>query len=304
MNWFLLALIGPFLWAISNHIDKFLLEKYFKNKGVGSLMMYSSLIGIVIAPVFFIIRPDVLNIGFSNMLIMFALGISSFVFIWLYMKAMQNDEASIVVPFFQLIPVFAYIIGYFILGEVLTTTQVIAMFLIIFGASLLSVEIGEDNRFRIRKQTLFLMLIACLISAIEQVAFKYVILQEDFWVSSFWTYVGLVSVGLFMFITIKEYRDDFMYSLKNNSRAILSLNLSNEILTIVGNVTATFAYLLAPVTLVLLVGSYQPIFVFIFGVLLTLFFPKISVEKIKLKHFMQKFVAIAVMAVGTYFLFV
>ncbi|MCK9282633.1 MAG: hypothetical protein M0P71_18605, partial [Melioribacteraceae bacterium] len=83
----------------------------------------------------------------------------------------------------------------------------------------------------------------------------------------------------------------------------LSLNFTNEALTIVGNLLESFAMMLAPVALVLLVNSYQPIFVFAIGILITLFIPKLSAEKIELKHLIQKIIAFVIMGVGTYLLF-
>lgn len=226
------------------------------------------------------------------------------VFVWSYLMAMEDEEASVVIPFFQLIPVFAYILGYFFLGETLTHIQIFAMLLIIAAASVLSFEIDDDNKFKLRKKTVFFMTISSLTAAIESVLFKYVILEEDFWVSSFWSFVWIGVLGIIMLLTIKTYRSDFLYILKNNSKKIMSLNMLNEVMTIVGNVTTSFATLLAPIALVLLVNAYQPVFVFIIGILLTLFFPKITTEKIKLKHVVQKVVVIGVMMVGTYMLFV
>lgn len=38
MNWFLIALIPPTVWAATHHFDKYLLSKYFKGGGVGALL--------------------------------------------------------------------------------------------------------------------------------------------------------------------------------------------------------------------------------------------------------------------------
>ena len=49
-NWFLLALIAPILWSIVNHIDKYMLSKYLKGRGVGALLIFSALASFVILP--------------------------------------------------------------------------------------------------------------------------------------------------------------------------------------------------------------------------------------------------------------
>ena len=69
-----------------------------------------------------------------------------------------------------------------------------------------------------------------------------------------------------------------------------------------GNIAFSFAYLLAPIALVLLTQSFQPFFVLVIGIILTLFFPKISVEKIEAKHLWQKVIAIFITGIGAYML--
>ena len=43
MNWLLLAFLGPVLWAVSTHIDKYLVERFFKDSGVGRDLSQSGL---------------------------------------------------------------------------------------------------------------------------------------------------------------------------------------------------------------------------------------------------------------------
>jgi drug/metabolite transporter (DMT)-like permease len=304
MSWFWLAIIGPVLYSVGNHIDKFLIEKYFKARSMGSLILFSSMIGLFVAPIIFIFKPNVLNIGLFNIFVLFVSAVMYLVFLWSYFKAMENDEASIVIPFFQLIPVFAFILGYFFLGETITKIQFFAMFLILAGATVLSFEIDEENKFKLRRNTVLFMILSSFASAIDSVIYKYVILQEDFWISSFWTYIFIGFIGAVILVTFKVYRRDFLYILKHNSSKIIGLNVLNEGLSIVGNLAITFATLLAPVALVLLANAYQPVFVLIIGILLTIFFPKIVSEKIQLKHLIQKILVIGVMLIGTYLLFI
>jgi drug/metabolite transporter (DMT)-like permease len=304
MNWIILALLGPIFWSIGNHIDKFLIEKYFKVNGTGILLIFSSLIGIVVAPLFFLIKPEVLEISYFNMGIVLVSGMLGAVVLWLYFKALEDDEVSVVVPFMQLIPVFAYVLGYFILGETLTTVQILAMACIIFGASVLSFEIDEENKFRLRKKTILFMTTGALISAFDSVIFKYVLLEENFWISTFWAYIGLSIFGLGIFLFSSKSRNGFIHAWKTNSKKIIGINFLNEFLTVIGNVSFTFAYLMAPVALVLLFNAYQPVFVLLIGIFLTLFFPKLGTEKIKVKHLLQKIFVIGIMLIGTYFLFI
>lgn len=304
MYWFFFTLIGPFLYAICNHIDKILLEKYFKDGGVGTLMLFSSLLSGLVLPLIFWIDSTVVDVDFINMFTLTAVSILYTAVLWFYFLALKDEEASITIVFYQLVPVFGLILGYFILGEVLTKLQLIAMSIIIFGTTIVSFEIDNDNNFKLRKQTIKYMLIATICWALGSVIFKKVALEENVWRSLFWEHAALAVLGIILFTFVRSYRDNFIAVWKKNSRAVISLNFTNEIIYMAGTIIFSFAYLMAPISLVLLGNSYQAIFVFLIGIILTLFFPKVSVEKIQTRNLWQKGFAIAVTCVGTYLLLI
>jgi drug/metabolite transporter (DMT)-like permease len=177
------------------------------------------------------------------------------------------------------------------------------MAVIILGTSIVSFEIDADNKFRMRGNTIFFMVFAALCWALESVIFKVVALEENVVRSLFWEHLMLALAGVVIFLAVRSYRRHFMAALKSNSAGILGLNFANESLYMLGNVAFSFAYLLAPVALVLLTESYQPLFVLAIGIFLTIFFPRLTNEKIHLRHLGQKLLAIAVTGIGTYLLF-
>jgi hypothetical protein len=46
MNWLFYAFSGPLMWAASTHIDKYLVERYFKHSTVTVLLVFTALIGL------------------------------------------------------------------------------------------------------------------------------------------------------------------------------------------------------------------------------------------------------------------
>lgn len=301
---FLLILVGPLLWAIGNHIDTFLISKYFKDKGVGTLLIFSSIIGLITLPVLVAIRPEVFDISLTNSVFLLIDGVLSVVVMWLYFKSLESNTASSVVPMYQITPVFVYIFGYFVLGELLGMVQLFAMFLIVAGAFILSIEGGAGLGIKINYRATLFMLVAVTIAAFQAVLFKFVILEEDFWVSFFWYYVGLSLIGCSLLIFHKQYRSEFFESIKKNSKIILGLNILNELMTIIGTVIFTYTYLYVPVTVTNLLGSYQSVFVLVIGIVLSRFMPKLTNEKFTTRTIIQKFAAILLMMSGTYFLLV
>jgi drug/metabolite transporter (DMT)-like permease len=302
MLWFFIALIGPFMYALTNHIDKILLDKYFKQGGVGTILLFNSLFAVVVLPLFFLADRTVLSVGGTQILALAVVGILNVLVLWFYLLALKEEEASITIVFYQLVPVFGCILGYFILGEILTKLQLIAMAIVLLGTTVISIEIDEENKFKFRGKTILPMLAASFFWALGSVIFKAVAIEENVWRSLFWEYSMLLVVGIFIFVFIRSYRENFLSAIRYNSKTILSISFANEFLYILGNLAFAFAYMLAPIALVLLTDSFQSIFVLIIGVILTIFFPKISVEKIQGKYLWPKIIAICITGIGTYLL--
>lgn len=302
MSWFFIAIIAPFFYSITNHIDKVLLEKHFKDGGVGTLILFSSLLTAIALPVLIFIDPTVLDISFTNAIILTLVGLMNMLVLWFYLLALRDDEASIVIVFYQLVPLIGLVLGYFILGEVISSRELLAMAIIILGTTIIAFEIDDDNNFKLRKRTIWLMTAASFFWALESVIFKMVMLEENLWRSLFWEHVAMTAVGVAVFLVVDQYRNHFIKALKTNSQAIISLNFANEGLYMVGNWVSSYAYLLAPIALILLTESFQPIFVFAIGIFLTLFFPKITAERILLRDILQKLAAILITGYGTWLL--
>jgi len=300
MSWFLIALIGPILYAIANHTDKYLIEKYLKGGAVGSLIIFSSIFSIVAVPVVLLIHPSVFGVDVFHGIILTINGMLVVLAVLCYFYALKKDEVSYVVPFYQTIPIFGFILGYLILGETISVIQAIASVVIILGALVLSFELGDKIRFK--KEVVLLMLTASILYAINSVVFKSIALNDGFWLSTFWSLIGKIILGVIFFVFIKTYRFQFIEMIKENKIVVLGLNSLSETMFIIAESVTGYATLLAPLVLVLLVNSFQPLFVFVIGVLLTLFLPKISQESLSKKNLIQKVIGIGLIIVGTCFI--
>jgi len=295
MNWFLVALATPVLHAIANHIDKHLISKYFQGGAVGTLVLFTSIFALLAMPVIYLLNPLVAHFDSQTSLIILN-GFLSLAYVIFYLYALFDDEASFVAPFFQLVPVFGFILGYFILGETLLTHQVVASLLIIFGAMILAFDIG--NKFRLKKKLLVLMLSSSLLYAASGVIFKLFSGETDFSTTLFWNMAGQVLLGLILFILVRSYRTQFIAVIRENTLSILGLNLLNGLIILAGDIFLFYALLLAPVALVLSVSGVQPLFVFIFGILLTRFLPSFGAESMEKKVLTQKIIGILVIVLG------
>lgn len=302
MSWFLIALVPPAIWGITNHFDKYLISKYFKGGGIGALMVFSSIIGLFILGIIGLIHPEVLAYPVARGLL---ISLNGFVYLLAtlpYYYALKKDEASVSVPMLQLIPVFTYFLAWVILGETLSGAQLFGGILIIFGAVIISLDLSEMKKISVKKEILCLMTISSFFFSINFIFFKYFAINASFWVTSFWEYIGFAIFSFLLLVFVKKYRDEFFFVVRKNKLTVLTLNGINEILNIVAKVSFNFASLLAPIALIWMVGGFQPFFVLFYGVILTIFFPKISKENISKKQLIHKILAISIMFAGTFFI--
>jgi drug/metabolite transporter (DMT)-like permease len=301
MNWFLIALLGPALWALVNHIDKYIISKYFTGRGVGSLVLFTSLSGLIIS--LFIIVLDFGQIFIRPMSALY-IGINGAILVAAfipYLYALENEEASWASSLYQLIPVFGYILALVFLGENLTTLQIIASLIVIIGAIFISIDFSE--KIQLKTKPFLLMLLSSFMLALNGLIFKMVALNEPFWGTAFWEYVGGGIFGLLLFSLIPLYRTQFLATVQKSRKAVLSINLVSELLNIGAKLAVNFASLLAPLALVWVVNGFQPLMVFAYGVILTIFLPRFGKENITRKVVIQKLASMIVMFIGIYMLF-
>jgi drug/metabolite transporter (DMT)-like permease len=299
---FFAALIAPLLYACSNHIDKILLEKYFKGDGgVGTLMLFSSLLTLLGLPVYFYLDPTIFEVSLFEIAILAFVGMLNLALLWAYFQAMSRDEPTVVIIYYQMVPVFGLVLSYLILGESITLMQGMSMALIIVGALVMTVSSNSEGKLAFRFKTAAFMFAASLGWAAEATLFKKVALQENVVRSLFWQGVAMVLIGIALFVLVRHYRRSFLGVFKTNSASVVGLNVLNEFLFIVGNAAASFVVVLIPVALNLLMNSFQPIFVFVIGVLLQRFFPGSITEK-STDHLLQKIAAIALTGIGVFLL--
>jgi len=301
-TWFFIVIISPFLYGITNHIDKHLLENYFKGGGVGTLFLVSSLLSAIPIPFILWFDSGVMQVSLFHMGVLGLAGCLNALLIWCYLSALQDEEASVTVVFYQLVPVWGYALGYFILGETLTVMQLVSMSIVLLGICIISFEVDAENNFKFKWKTVAYMSGASFCWALSAVVFKAAALEENVTRSLFWEHIVMVVVGVVIFMTVRSYRRNFLEAMRENSLPILALNAVNESIYIGGNVIAAFVYVMAPVSLVLLVDSAQPVFVFLIGVFLTVFFPKVNSEKMRSRDLWQKITAIVITGIGTYML--
>jgi uncharacterized membrane protein len=295
MSWLFFAFSGPILWAISMHFDKYLVERYFKSVSVAVLLVFTAMTGLVALPFIGFFRPDVLALPISSVLV---IGFSGLLFMgamFFYLVALQSEEASVIAPFFQASPVFAYGLGYLVLGERLSWTQIAGGALIVLGALLLSVRPGGLKRFR--GALVFPMLACAFALALASLVFKFFAVRDEFWTTVFWIFAGQAIFGAII-LAIPHFRGQFVVLMRQSASALIAISAVNELVNLGGSLGARYALVLAPLSLVQAITSTTPLFVYIFGTLISIFFPSIGREDLSARELVTKGVAALLIAFG------
>jgi uncharacterized membrane protein len=301
MNWFFIALAAPALWAAVNHADKYIVSKYFTSRGAGSLVLFTSLSGLLFSLFILIFASSSLNIGVIPALVIALNGAILVAAFIPYMHAIGDEEASYVTALYQLIPVFAYFLAFIFLHESLTPHQIAASGLVIAGAILISLEISGTVRFK--SKPFWLMILSAFMIAVNSLIFKVVALDANFWGTAFWEYIGGGVFGVLLFALVPIYRAQFLSVIRQNRLAVIGVNTSSELLNVIAKLLANYASLLAPLALVWVVNGFQPLFAFVYGIIITLFLPKIGKEDLSRKTVAQKLLAIIIIFIGVFFIF-
>ncbi len=265
--WLLLAFSGPVCWAVSTHIDKYLVDRYFRDSDTAVLMLFTALLGVVLLPLIWWIEPGILKPSLKAIAVMTGSGILYMGAMLFYLRAIQSEEASVVAPLFQASTLFTFILGYLFLHERLGSYQLLGGGLIVAGA--LSLSLRNRLSFGGLKGGLIgLMLAATFVLALSTVLFKFFAIRDNFWTTTFWTFVGEGVFGVLLLLK-PGYRRQFAQLFQRSPGPLIGVNAANELINLGGGLSVRYASLLAPVALVSAISSTTSFFVFAFGILFT-----------------------------------
>ena len=296
MSWLVFAFSGPVLWAISTHFDKYLVERYFKHSDVAVLLLFTAFIGVLTLPFIAFYEPTVFQLDATSMALIVLSGILYMGATLFYLRALQSEEASVVAPFFQAVPLFGYALAYFVLGETLSVVQMAGGALIIVGTLVVSVRFGQNVRiFKLR--LVLLMLACCLAAAVSGLIFKAFAITVAFWTTTFWMFVGEAIFGAALLL-VGSYRRQLAELLHVNAAALLAINGSNELINLGGGLGNRYALMFAPLAIVQAISSTTALFVFVFGVALSVVLPRLARETLSFRDLLQKGAAAVLVGLG------
>lgn len=295
MPWYVFALAAPAFFGITNFIDKYVLDKHIDDPI--TVMIISCFMNGLLGVLLFIFFPTLRHIDAWQGFLMIISGAIIVFYVLPYYKALLLEDASMIVPLFQFVTVFTFILGAIFLKEYLTMRQIMGL-IVIFVSGLL---LGNTHIRQVLKprKIFWLMMWSCFLYTFCIIIFKGVSNNYGFWTSMIYNLLGagLLGAGL---LFVPNYRKKVIAV---DYRKIGAILLINDILDMMARLCYFYATTLTLVALVELLGPTQSIFVLIYGVFLTLVFPKIIKEDISWKTIKNKLLVGAVMFAGMWLVY-
>ncbi len=289
MEWILFSILAAFTWAIVNIVDKYVLTKWIRKPIVP--VMIIGIIGLI-ASIIVYYTHGFSELSYINILLAFVSGVFYILMSFFYFKAVKIEEISRITPLFYLTPLFILILASIFLGEFFAPIKYLGIFLLVIGAFLISSKKITKISFG---KAFWLMILSSLFLAINQVITKYLLGFADFWTIFSWTRIGtIVALIPVYFICFP----DFISTVKEHGKKVIGVVSLNESLNVVGVIFITIAASVGYVTLVNALSSIQPLFVLIFAVFLSIFYPRILKEEMGKSTVLLKLVAIILMFAG------
>jgi drug/metabolite transporter (DMT)-like permease len=271
MNWFTLALIPPFFWAISNIVDSYISKNKERNIWQNFIIVNLSkfpfllILGWALFWKWISIREDVL------LWWMLLWGLYT-IAVLIYLIILQKEEASIALPLYEIGPFWSILLGFIILSEIPSWYTLLWIFIIIFWGYILSREWWRKHQIQKSMFTIFwLVLISSLFFNITYILFKYAHWSISLYELFFFQYIfqALFSVILWVIVNKIQYKKNFSLWTKG----IWTLSILWESMGIFWTFLIMFSYIDWPVGVVSAITSTQMIWVVFISFILSRFYP-------------------------------
>jgi transporter family protein len=295
LEWVLFAVISPAFWALTVVGTKILVDKRFSNPIPFSIFI--NIFDLIYVAGVFLFLPVGFNVPYS--LITMLVGPLNVLAFWLMCKALMVEDVSRISTLNQLAPIGVTFASAIFLGEVLSPSQYLGVFLIVSASMIISYR-RIEGRGAVTPAIGF-VLASVALSVFYNLVTKQILSNVDPWSYFFWVSVGVFVTKLVLLLS-SQVRKDFREMVKLlDYRAYLGVLLT-ETLFFMGYITLLIAVANGPVSIVSALGSLQPFFVFVFSLFLSFLLPQILREELTRFELFQKAFAVTLIFMGMWLL--
>lgn len=290
----ILLLLPPALFALANIVDKFLVHGDDEDSTPGALTALSglfNLIAAVLVTCWVLFRGVQLPQNPFDALALMLNGGTFVLGVWLYLRCIFVEEVSKVVPWFQFIPVFGLIGGLIWLGEIPTTLQCGAIFLLVVCGWFLSSSHAFGG---IAPQ----MLLASALLASNDVVFAEFGRKMETSCA-----IGCDMCGKVLWSSLALLAPSARRGFIVGIRTRFKLQASSEVLTIGADAVLDAAKMIAPIAIVQAVCCAQPAFVLVLALAVAPWRPDVLKETMDGSIAKRAGIIVAMVMAGAYLVY-
>lgn len=299
MSFLPIAILAYILNAGAILVDKILIRTTLPNP-----LIYTFYVNLLQLLVIFLI-PFGFNFNWSQATFLaISSGLIGVLAFYTYFNGLKVNEASVVGPVVGTFnPLFALMLGGFFFGQILTTSQHTAFFVLVVGTIILTWNLWSKGLEQLNHRFLW------LIASGFFFGLSYVLLRQAFLESSFLNgfIISRVAAGLFvlLFLLLPDIRRQ-IFSKKQNeritSKSTLILLGVGQVMGAVGVTLITFGISLANPALVNALFGIQYLVILVVSLILVKKHPHLLEEKLSKRAITQKVLGAIVISVGLYLL--
>ncbi len=275
MSWVLFAILSAALYAVTNFIDKYILESEVRD--YRSLSMYSGLVSFVFGCLYWVFVGFPLLPARDTVLIILT-GVLTIWGLALYFRALSSEATSTVIILFQLTPVMTLLLSAIILGEKISIAQAFGFFLIMIAG--IGVALKREHLHTYVSTALLFVLLADVLWASSAILFKLVASSAVFTQLIPYESWGIALGSMILYLQFLSVRNAFHQINKSLRKIIIGTIFINEIIFVIAKLLGFYAITIGPVALVSVVGSTQVFFGVVYGLFLTFLAPSVFKEDI------------------------
>lgn len=293
MNWFSTALLSATLHAGVNIVDSHILSR--RMLGLRTFMLGMAVIQIFYGLVLYLISPWNIDISGDTILWLIANIVFSTSGSLIVLFVLRREEVSRVIPVTYVSPVFVAVIAILFLDESLTWLHWMAVFIVVAGAVMLSLEKSHPDSPRSLKKPFMLLFLASFLGAIGSICTKQVLKEVSF--LNMYSMAILGTALIYLSISLRPGIIRKWRGMKQRN-ATMSMVLLNEIVALSAALLYVRAISLGPVSLVSTVMGTRPVLVVIFSMILHLVLPGFLIKLPGKRTMIFRILSIAMIAGG------
>lgn len=293
--WLILSISAPLMWGMVNVVDKSMRGNFVKSDFALTWMC-----GVIRLPIIIAISAIIgFEIpGIEPFLFMLLTGVLWMAPFFLYFKALESEESTKIALLCSLTPVFTLVLSRLILNEQLLANQFFAFASLLLSGVLASIDTNTNGKIKISK-AFWLLLCATFCWALSDVLFKK---YEPFFEKGLFSAMNIDLLGglivAFFMLLIPKLKEKILTPLKNLNGKVWGMIAASYSLGIIGSIVFAYALTLGKASLTGVLLGIQPLFAFIFSIILSKFSTDFSKENTSKKAMLLKLSSFVLSIIG------